>query len=104
MNQLKLVKQKKKDNKKKSKNILKKDIFEIYDEDNIQMAPINDEDNNIEKLGQEFLYDCDIYLNTKTLNKDINITDNFLIKNFIFNKYKKFFPNYEDDDYKINVS
>ena len=88
LNQLKLLIQKKKD----KKNLYKEEGSFIIDENNNIHFKYNNGDNNFNNLDKEYLYECQKYFEAKTISyKDINITNNILIKNCIFNKYKYIF-------------
>ncbi len=91
LNQLRLIIQKKKDKKSQLKTYKKEGSFVIDENNNIHFKYDN-EDNNFNNLDKEYLYECQKFFVAKTISyKDINITNNILIKNCIFNKYKYIF-------------
>ena len=86
LNQLRLIIQKKIDKKKQIKNLEKKETT-LYIDDNIHFH--YKQENQIDKLDKEFLYDCQKYISSKSLTyHNLNICNNILIKKCIFNKYK----------------
>ena len=88
LNQLKMIIQKKIDKKKQFKNMKKKTLY--IDENTIHFH--YKDENPIDKLDKEFLYDCQKYISTKSLSyNNLNICNNVLIKKCIFNKYKYIF-------------
>ena len=89
LNQLRFIIQKEKDkkrllkeyNKRKTINEENKDIFWKHE----------NAESQVEKLDQEYLYNCFKYFSSKILSyKNVNITKNLHIKNIIFKKYKYF--------------
>ena len=94
LNQLRFIIQKKKDLKKKlKKQFIKKESTIIDENNNIHIKYENNE-NQIDNLDKEYLYNCQKYFSGKILSyRNVNICNNILIKNTIFQKYKFIYEN-----------
>ena len=92
LNQLRFIIQKKKDIKRQLKmKFIKKESTIIDENNNIHIKYENNE-NQIDKLDKEYLYNCQKYFSGKILSyRNVNISNNILMKNTIFQKYKFIF-------------
>ena len=94
LNQLRFIIQKKKDLKLKLKKQFIKKESTIFDENNNIHIKYENNENQIENLDKEYLYNCQKYFSGKILSyRNVNICNNILIKNTIFQKYKFIYEN-----------
>ena len=88
LNHLKCVVQRKKDESKKKKKFLTKKTLIIDDKNDMHLQYENNE-GPLQKLDKEYLYNCQKYFSCKSLSyRNVNISNNILIRNTIFQKYK----------------
>ena len=94
LNNLRFIIQMKKDKKKQLKQkFIKKESTIIDENNNINIKyEKNENENPIDKLDKEYLYNCQNYFSGKILSyRNVNISNNILINNTIFQKYKYIF-------------
>ena len=94
LNNLRFIIQMKKDKKKQLKQkFIKKESTIIDEINNINIKyEKNENENPIDKLDKEYLYNCQNYFSGKILSyRNVNISNNILINNTIFQKYKYIF-------------